>query len=272
MDDEPMTIPGTDPRAVDLLYAIRSGDLDGTRGLLAAHPGLARARVLGGDGKGWRTPLHMVTDWPGYFPNGPQMVRLLAAAGASLEDRPDSPGSETPLHWAASSDDLEVAEALVDAGADIEAPGGSIGTPIANATGYACWHVARMLRARGAHVDALWIAAALGDWPAFEALLDADPAPNADEISQAFWHACHGGQVRVARRLLALGADPSFIPDYSRETVEAVASHPSTRRQALTVWLRETGTTNPRPRGYQARKGGDSPEGPGAPKPDAQAS
>jgi len=32
------------------------------------------------------------------------------------------------LHWAASSDDADVAEALIDGGADVEAPGGSIGT------------------------------------------------------------------------------------------------------------------------------------------------
>jgi hypothetical protein len=46
-------------------------------------------------------------------------------------------GSETPLHYAASSDDLEVAEALIDGGADLEVPGGSIGTPLDNAVGYA---------------------------------------------------------------------------------------------------------------------------------------
>jgi hypothetical protein len=26
--------------------------------------------------------LHLVTDWPGYFPSGPQIVRLLIDAGA----------------------------------------------------------------------------------------------------------------------------------------------------------------------------------------------
>jgi hypothetical protein len=42
-----------------------------------------------------------------------------------------------------------VAEALVDGGADIEAVGGSIGTPLGNAVGYGCWHVARRLVKRG---------------------------------------------------------------------------------------------------------------------------
>jgi hypothetical protein len=52
------------------------------------------------------------------------------------------------MHWAASSDD---AEALIHGGADIEAPGGSIGTLLDNAVGDGCWwHVARLLTARGA--------------------------------------------------------------------------------------------------------------------------
>src|SRR5258705_9045076 len=42
-----------------------------------------------------------------------------------------------------------VADALIDAGADLETPGGSIGTPLDNAVGYGCWHVARLLIARG---------------------------------------------------------------------------------------------------------------------------
>ena len=34
--------------------------------------------------------------------------------------------AETPLRWAASSDDVEVLDALVEAGADVEAPGSVI--------------------------------------------------------------------------------------------------------------------------------------------------
>ncbi|MCW2930685.1 MAG: Ankyrin [Actinomycetia bacterium] len=146
--------------AIELLLAIRGGDLVAIRRLLAQHPGLERARVVDRKGKGWRTPLHMVTDWPGYFPNGPAIVRLLAQVGADPNDRATGPGSETPLHWAASSDDAEVAEALIDVGADVNVPGGSIGSPIENAVGYGCWHVARLLATRGASIDAPWVASA----------------------------------------------------------------------------------------------------------------
>src|SRR5580693_8153918 len=97
-----------DPLTADVVAAIRSGDQERLNRLLRGNPGLAAAR-LGGIAKG-RTALHVVADWPGYFPNGPQVVRMLIEAGADPNARdPDKPGSETPLHWAASSDDVDVA-------------------------------------------------------------------------------------------------------------------------------------------------------------------
>jgi ankyrin repeat protein len=49
-------------------------------------------------------------------------VAALVAAGADVHARFTGPHTETPLHWAASSDDVGVLDALLDAGADIEAP------------------------------------------------------------------------------------------------------------------------------------------------------
>jgi ankyrin repeat protein len=235
-----MNLDPTDPLAVRLTAAVHSGALDDLAQLLDERPELANARIAGRRG-GWRTPLHLVADWPGYFPNGPAVVRLLIDAGADPSAPCEDGPSETPLHWAASSDDLDVAAALIDGGADIEARGGSIagGRPLANAVGYGCWHVARLLVERGARVDSLWQAAALGMAERATELLAADPPPTQEEIDGAFWQACHGGQLRMAELLLARGADIDTTPDYTKQTPLGAAGSLDTRRGQLVTWLRE---------------------------------
>ncbi len=216
-----------------VVSAIHSGDIAGLRQLLNDHSGVASA-PLGGRYKS-RTPLHAVTDWPGYFPNGPEIVGLLVEAGADPNAR--QPGEETPLHWAASSDDWHVAAALIDAGADINAPGGSIGSPLANAVGYGCWDVARLLVARRADVDQPWIAASLGLLDRLAQLLG--DSPSSEQVSQAFWHACSGGQRRAAEYLLGRGADLSWVPDYAKGTPLDAATGEGTQRENLIGWLRD---------------------------------
>jgi hypothetical protein len=236
-------ISSDDPVAIGLRLAVHAGDVEAIRALLRDDPALASARLVGKDG-GSGMPLHLVTDWPGYFPNGPQIVRLLIEAGAdpnALTSGRDSPGpgDETPLHYAASSDDVDVAEALIEGGADIEVPDGSIGTPLDNAVGYGCWQVARLLVTRGATVDKPWQAAALGMLDRLETLLDSDPP--AQVVSQAFWHACTGGQRRAAEYLLSRGADLNWEPDYAHGTPLDAASGHSTRQENVITWLRELG-------------------------------
>ena len=241
-----LTLPHSDPVAVELTSVIHVGDLDALRRLLAERPELASVRMIGRKGieGGWRTPLHAAADWPGYFPAAPAAVALLLDAGA--DPHADSGGyrPETPLHFAASTDDLEVAVALIDGGADLETPGGSIGTQLDNAIGYGCWHVARLLVERGAPVDALWHAAALGMLTRLDELLAATPTPTAEDLNEAFWQACHGGQRRAAERLLAAGAGINASPGYAnnKTALDAVAG-PDTRRDLLGSWLREHGAT-----------------------------
>jgi ankyrin repeat protein len=232
-----------DPAARALIEAIHAGDVGSLRKALAERPGLAAARLLDEKG-GSGTALHAATDWPGFFPNAPQIVAILIDAGADPDAAIEgSWHSETPLHWAASSDDVEVARALIDGGADIETPGASIagGSPLDDAVGYGCWHVARLLVERGARVDRLWHAAALGMITRAEELIAAN-APTQQELTDAFWQACHGGQRRMAEHLLALGADlngtPSWGDDTPLEVAEAVGD---TGREALLRWLRERG-------------------------------
>lgn len=128
-------IPEDDPRAVALLLAVHGGDVDTIRRLLAEDPQLARAGLVDRKG-GFRTLLHLVADWPGYFPNGAEVVHLLIQSGADPSFRHPTRCDETPLHWAASSDIDEacyqachggqrrIAEYLLAQGADINASPG----------------------------------------------------------------------------------------------------------------------------------------------------
>jgi uncharacterized protein len=153
---EGLRLSKDDPAARALIEAIHAGDVTSVRRLLAERPGLAARLVDEKGGSG--TALHAATDWPGFFPNASQIVAILIDAGADPDAAIEgSWHAETPLHWAASSDDVEVARALIDGGADIEAPGASIagGSPLDDAVGYGCWQVARLLVERGARVDRL---------------------------------------------------------------------------------------------------------------------
>jgi len=225
--------------ADQLVGAIHVGDVDQVERLVASDPVLASS-ALGGR-HGTRTPLHVVADWPGYFPNGPRIALVLLAAGADPNAREPVEGSETPLHWAASSDDADVARVLIDGGADVDLPGGSIGTPLDNAIGYGCWNVARLLVERGARVENLWVAAALGMVDRLEELVSARSQADIDGLSQAFWHACNAGQRRAAEFLLDAGADVNWVPDYAQGTPLDAAQQRGTQQENVITWLRERG-------------------------------
>jgi len=238
-----VTLESDDPTGLRLIQAIKDGDLGELERLLGDDGGLATVGLMDGRGS-VRTPLHVVADWPGYFPNGPVVVRLLIEAGAD-PNRPIVGGrfAETPLHGAASSDDVEVAEALVDGGAELEATGGCIagGTALNNAVAFGCWHVAQLLVRRGARVEFLWHAAALGLLRLMEELLEGSPAPTGEELNDAFWQACHGGQLRAAERLFHAGADINWVPFHTESTPLDIAVTPDTRRDQLSNWLRQLG-------------------------------
>lgn len=200
--------------AVEVTEAIRCGDISAVRGLLDANPGLA-TEYIATDGGVAGTLLHVVSGWPGFFPNGPEIARMLIEAGADPDARvTGNRFAEAPLHRVACSDDADLAEALIDGGADIEIPYGSIGTPLDNAVGYGCWSVARLLVSRGARVDALWHAAALGMHGRVLDLLGnppspdppdpspVAPAPSQEQLTEAFFLACTSGQRRTAEMIV----------------------------------------------------------------------
>ncbi len=210
-----LSIQADDARALALVAAIHSGDVETLQRHLRDNPDLAAARIVDRRGVS-RTLLHIAADWPGHFPNGAQTVAALVGAGADLNAPVVHPGPhgspETALHWAASSDDVGVLDALLDAGGDIEAPGAVFtgGTPMSDAVVFGQWRAARRLLERGA-TTTIWQAAALGLLHRVRDLCSIEPRPVHEQITNAFWNACRGGQQPTAAYLLDRGADLNWL-------------------------------------------------------------
>lgn len=238
------TINANDPLAVSVVDAIQAGDVATLQRLLAQRPDLATCRVVAGDAHGSeRTLLHIVSDWPGHFPNGAEMVKALVAAGADVNARFVGAHQETPLHWAASCDDVAVLDALLDAGAGIEAAGAVIGggSPLADAAAFKQWRAADRLVERGARVT-LWEAATLGLMDRIEAMFAAEAVPDRDAIDDAFWCACHGGRREAAAYLLDRGADLNWLAPWEPMTPLDAAERGE--YDELVAWLKARGATS----------------------------
>jgi uncharacterized protein len=235
-------LPTHDPRATAAVAAIHAGDISALRRLLADHPELATVR-LGDHSPGGmsRTLLHVATDWPGHFPEVAATIHLLVRAGADVNARFTGAHTETPLHWAASSNDVAAVDALLDAGADIDAPGSVLGggPPLSDAAGFGQWAAAHRLVARGA-ATTLADAATLGLQARLEGFFAPNqPSPTPAEVTRAFWGACHGGQREAAEYLLARGAELNWLPGWEAVTpLDAAERNDAT---ALAAWLRSRG-------------------------------
>jgi hypothetical protein len=226
---------------VRMLEAIRSGDVPVLQRLLRNDANLARVSLPENiTGKaGSRSLLHVVTDWPGHSPNAAAIVRVLVDAGADVNATFGGHHSETPLHWAASSDDVEALDALLDRGADIDARGGVIGggTPLDDAVVFRQWKAAQRLVERGAGVN-LWHSAALGLIERIEQQFG-DRLPSQYEINHAFWSACHGAQRKAAEYLLKQGAEINWLPPW--ENLTPLDAARGARATSLFEWLRSQG-------------------------------
>ena len=149
-----------------------------------------------------------------------------------------------PLHWAASSDDVEALDALLDAGADLEADGAVLGggTAMADARGFKQWAAAQRLLERGARTT-IHDEATLGLLDRLVARFD-DPAgggqrPHQRDLDLAFWGACHGGRLDCARFLRDQGADLDVVPPWEPLTPLDAAERDGAAD--LVAWLRQEG-------------------------------
>jgi ankyrin repeat protein len=220
--------------AAAAVEAISRGDTKSLKRLLSQNSTLANTRI-----DEQRTLLHIATDWPGHFPNKIETIAALIASGADVNAQFAGRHSETPLHWAASSDDIGAIDILLDQGANIEAPGSVIGggTPMSDAVAFGQWKAARRLVERGART-ALWEAAALGLMDRVGKYFSTPPPPTPDEITNAFWCACHGGQKAAAQYLLERGADLKWVGHDRLTPLDAAARSGASE---LVEWLRTRG-------------------------------
>ena len=240
MGDPSFELRDDDPLAIAVRAALHAGDADALARLLDEHPGLARARISSSRGRGAsRTLLHVFADWPGHNPHPREIVALLVAAGADLDAHTEGSAGETPLHWAASSDDVELLDALLDAGASIEARGAVIagGTALADATAFGQWRAAERLLERGAHAN-LFEAAVMGLDDRVERELAESPGPAAEQLTHALWGACHGGRQTTASLLLARGADVNWVGWDGLTPLDAAER---SEAGGLVEWLRAQG-------------------------------
>lgn len=155
------------------------------------------------------------------------VARLLSQDRSLVDARGDH--DKTPLHWAAQTDQRELAELLIGAGADLELQTSWGATAFEWAATMGSVEVGRLLLERGARGLNLYTAAGLGLIDAVRSYLaqgrpgpelgrrrrdDADPSelpPDTalmmgDALSDAFYIACRGGHLAVAQLLLESGA------------------------------------------------------------------
>lgn len=155
-------------------------------------------------------------------------VKRLRGADTSVVHATDE-YLKTPLHWAAQHDNYQIAELLLDAGADLEATTSWGATPLDWAATMGSTKVADLFLARGAKGMNFVGAASLGKLDLVRDFLDsgapltfpqriaasesneelvADSARvKGDVISEAFYGACRNGHTAVAKLLLDRGAD-----------------------------------------------------------------
>jgi len=193
--------------------SIIEGNLSALEALLAQDPSLVQARstrphkatllhYIGANGvedHRQKTP-----------PNAPLIAATLLNAGAEVDAIAFLYGTSTTLSLVATSIHPQKAgvqpaliNLLIDAGASIE---GILTAAITNCRAVAT----ETLLKRGAPVDNIIAAAALGNLPLTESLL-----PQSDQMQKerAFIYACLYGQTEIASFLLDQGVDPTAATD-----------------------------------------------------------
>lgn len=244
--------------------AIESGDVETLERLIAEDP----QRVHQTTADNPRTLLHVLCDYPGHRPRSRLTAQILIRAGADVNARAKFEGKtdpgETPLHWAASSDDVAMIEVLLDSGAEIDIDGGVIanGTPLWEAVVFCMPNAAAKLIQRGATYN-LMIAAGVGRLDLVAEFFDAKgditdragvlpgwstPRPARDCIDSAFGMACRNGHLETAQWLLQKHPDIDRKNPVGETPLDQAVQR---NHAAVADWLASIGA---KPRGATKRR------------------
>lgn len=232
-----MQIHSTDEHAVKATTAIQAGDVDALKEVIAERGSLLTSYIM--TGEEGRTLLHILADFPGHLPNNIAVAKYLINAGSNVNATFIGHHTETPLHWAASNDDVDLLDTLLDHGADINAKGGVIAeTPLADARAFLQLKCAHRLIERGADVT-LNDATTLGLLDRVQRFFAQPSGVTDEERDYAFWNACHGSQLETAKYLKDRGANINVVPPWQPMTpLDAAVRSKATD---VIAWLKDLG-------------------------------
>jgi ankyrin repeat protein len=226
-----------DPKFHPAMVAIKLGDLERFRSLIGQDPTLATSR----SSTSHPTLLQCLVLSSKDLSNKLDMARVLIDAGSDINE---------PLVACGSCDNAEVAELLLDSGAQVDGTGGW--SPLEEALYWNSQRMIELLLRRGASIDNLRIASGLGrmdliesffntdgnlipeagkiNWPwgDFEVIANSNhdaagkqslgarfsswPQDQQGIINNAFVYACMQGHIEAAKLLLQKGAQINVIP------------------------------------------------------------
>lgn len=155
-------------------------------------------------------------------------------------------GEPTALHLAVENGRTDVAAMLLKLGADPNHPSDMYDgwTPLLIAAGRQSRSLVELLLSHGAHVDA-WEAAALGDLPRLQAILDADPgvvhARRANDAPPLHFAA----NAKVAQLLIDRGAPLDAVDKYGSTAARSAAYGRRSRRPVARYLVGVTGERDP---------------------------